>query len=152
MSDALILPLSATLGDIDTHALTRDSEAQHSVAAAARRPRAHRVGMLHAGYRAAIDGQRVALINLSLTGAQIRSLTRVLPEQPAIIKIGWPQDEQSCAAIARVRWVELDGEPSGAPIIYRVGLAFETWDVRKLKDIMRHCGRMFGQKPEMIDP
>ena len=152
MADALILPLSAALADVDADTLTLDSEAPRRVAAAALRPRAHRVGMLHAGYRAAVDGQRVALINLSLTGAQIRSLTRVLPEQPAIIKIGWPQDQQSCAALARVRWVELDGEPSAEQMIYRVGLAFETWDVKKLKDIMRHCGRMFGQKPEMIDP
>lgn len=152
MADALLLPLSATLGDVDADALTRNSDAPRRVVAAAPRPRANRVGMLHAGYRAAIDGQRVALVNLSLTGAQIRSLTRVLPEQPAIIKIGWPQDEQSCAALARVRWVELDDERSGEQVIYRVGLAFETWDVKKLKDIVRHCERMFGRKPEMIDP
>ena len=107
--------------------------------------------MLGAGYRAVIDGQHVALINLSLSGAQIRSSMRVLRDQPAVVKIGWPQNEQLCAAIARVRWVHLESELSNDESLYRIGLAFETWDVRGLKEIIRHCGRTLVSRSEIVD-
>lgn len=154
MSETLILPLATALCDVDADTLRRDPGAQRKAAGAApvHRPRARRVGMVGAGYRAVIDGQHVALINLSLSGAQIRSSMRVLRDQPAIVKIGWPQDEQLCAAIARVRWVELESDRSNDERIYRVGLAFETWDVRGLKEIMRHCGRTFVSSSEVVDP
>jgi PilZ domain len=154
MSDTLILPLAAALCDVDADTLRRDPGARREAADAApvHRPRARRVGMVGAGYRAVIDGQHVALINLSLSGAQIRSSMRVLRDQPAIVKIGWPQDDQLCAAIARVRWVELESDHSNDERIYRVGLAFETWDVRGLKEIMRHCGRTFVSSSEVVDP
>jgi PilZ domain-containing protein len=157
MSDSLILPLAAALCDVDVDA---DAEARRRRPDArceageppVHRQRARRVGMVGAGYRAVIDGRHVALINLSLSGAQVRSSMRVLRDQPAIVKIGWPQDEQLSAAIARVRWVELEAEGSTDERIYRVGLAFETWDVRGLKEIMRHCGRTFGSSSEIVDP
>jgi hypothetical protein len=153
MSDSLILPLTAALSDVDTDAFLRNPDARRGAAdSAAQRPRARRVGMLGAGYRAVIDGRHVALINLSLSGAQIRSSMCVLRDQPAIVKIGWPQDEQLCAAIARVRWVHLESEPSSDESIYRIGLAFETWDVRGLKEIIRHCGRTFVSRSEIVDP
>ena len=31
-------------------------------------------------------------------------------------------------------------------------LAFETWDVRWLKEIIRHCERTFASKVEVIGP
>jgi hypothetical protein len=94
--------------------------------------------MIGSGYRAVIDGNPAALVNLSLTGAQLRGSVRVLPDQPAIIKIGWPQDEGPCTALARVRWVQFEPDSSMESGLYRVGIAFETWDVRTLRDIMRN--------------
>ncbi len=154
MSSSLILPLAAALCGVDEDTRRRDPEARREAAAGplVHRPRARRVGMVGAGYRAVVDGQHVALINLSLSGAQVRSSMSVLRDQPAIVKIGWPQDDQLCAAIARVRWVELDSEGFNDERIYRVGLALETWDVRGLKEIMRHCGRTFVSSSEIVDP
>jgi hypothetical protein len=154
MSNALILPLAAALCDVDEDTRRRDPEARREAAdePLVQRPRARRVGMVGAGYRAVVDGQHVALINLSLSGAQVRSSMSVLKDQPAIVKIGWPQDDQLCAAIARVRWVELESGGSNDERIYRVGLAFETWDVRGLKEIIRHCGRTFVSSSEVVDP
>ena len=145
--------MAAALSDLDTDTFLRNPDARRreAEAAAARRPRAPRVGMLGAGYRAVIDGQHVALINLSLSGAQIRSSMRVLRDQPAVVKIGWPQNEQLCAAIARVRWVHLESELSNDESLYRIGLAFETWDVRGLKEIIRHCGRTLVSRSEIVD-
>ena len=154
MSNALILPLADALCGVDEDTRRRDPEARREAAGGplVHRPRARRVGMVGAGYRAVVDGQHVALINLSLSGAQVRSSMSVLRDQPAIVKIGWPQDDQLCAAIARVRWVELESEGSNDERVYRVGLAFETWDVRGLKEIMRHCGRTFVSSSEIVDP
>lgn len=154
MSSSLILPLAAALCDVDEDTRRRDPDARRGAAdgSPVHRPRARRVGMVGAGYRAVVDGQHVALINLSLSGAQVRSSMSVLRDQPAIVKIGWPQDDQLCAAIARVRWVELESEGFNDERIYRVGLAFETWDVRGLKEIMRHCGRTFVSSSEIVDP
>jgi hypothetical protein len=164
MSDAFILPLWAAIGgdeaDADEKARVQRPEPPRAAVervatverVAPQRPRAQRLPMLSAGYRAAVDGTHVALVNLSLTGAQVRGLVGLRPDQPAVVKIGWPQDEQSCAAFARVRWVELENDPSSDQRIYRVGLAFETWDVRRLKDIMRHCERTFGRTAGISRP
>ena len=136
MSDLLILPLAAPLWDSSTDACFRDPHARDDAASA--RPRDRRVGMLGSGYRAVIDGRQVALVNLSLSGAQLRGPIRVLPDQPTIVKIGWPKNDLLCTAIARVRWVQFEPDPSSGEGLYRVGLAFETWDVRGLNEIISH--------------
>ena len=92
--------------------------------------------MIGSGYRAVIEGRHVDLVNLSLSGAQLRGPIRVLPDQPTIVKIGWPKHELLCTAIARVRWVQFEPDASSGAGVYRVGLSFETWDVRSLKEII----------------
>ena len=140
MTDLILLPLAArvfdagTLGDLPG-AYARNEAEEASLAAS--RPRDRRVSMVGSGYRALIEGRQVALVNLSLSGAQLRGPMRLLPDQPAIVKIGWPKDDLLCTAIARVRWVQFEPDPSSETGLYRVGLAFETWDVRGLKELMR---------------
>jgi PilZ domain len=114
------------------------------------RPRAARTGMLGSGYHVVIDGRHVALINLSLTGAQIRGPLRLERDQPVIVKIGWPQDRVSFTAIARVRWVQLEPEPRDNQPVYRTGVAFETWDVRRLREIIQNCDRTSSPTAELI--
>jgi hypothetical protein len=47
-----------------------------------------------------------------------------------------------------VRWVEFEAYPSMESGLYRVGIAFETWDVRSLRDIMRNLEvRTTPEKP-----
>jgi hypothetical protein len=139
MGQSLILPLAAA--PFLDGALDRFSDELQRRAADARsnfRPRDQRVRMIGSGYRAVIDEEPAALVNLSLTGAQLRGWMRVAPDQPAIVKIGWPQDDLPCTALARVRWVQFEPDPSMESGLYRVGVAFETWDVRTLRDIMCH--------------
>ena len=107
--------------------------------------------MVGSGYRAAIDGRQAVLVNLSVTGAQLRGPIRVLPDQPTIVKIGWPKEDLLCTAIARVRWVRFEPDPSSRGGLYRVGLAFETWDVRGLKEIIRHCAPSEAPKFRIVD-
>lgn len=114
------------------------------------RPRAGRVGMLGSGYRVLVDGQHVGLINLSLTGVQIRGPVQLVLARPAIVKIGWPQDKLSLTAMARVRWVQPEPDPSESELIYRAGLAFETWDVRHLKQIMGSRSRSSVPVAEVV--
>jgi hypothetical protein len=154
MSNALILPMAAPLWDSEPETLIVERPAPRVVAPSRRRqrPRAERVGMCGSGYRVAIDDQYVALVNLSLSGAQVRGSIQVSCDQPLIFKIGWPQDRESCAAIARVRWVSRESGESERDGIYRMGLAFEAWDVRRLKDIIHHCERTFATKVEVIGP
>jgi len=137
MGNLLILPLASVVREpradayfSDPHALRVDDEARAS------RPRDRRVGMLGSGYRAAIDGRQASLINLSLSGVQLRGPVRVRPDQPTIVKIGWTKDDLLCSAIARVRWVQFEPDAASGESLYRVGLAFETWDVKRLKAML----------------
>jgi hypothetical protein len=140
MSHSLILPLAA-FPFLDVASDRSSHEVRHRRAAgdqAALLPRDQRLRMVGSGYRAQIDGKPAALVNLSLSGVQLRGSLRVLPDQPAIVNIGWPQDDDPCTALARVRWVQFEPGSLMDSGLYRVGLAFETWDVRTLRDIMRH--------------
>ena len=137
MGHSLILPLAAT-PFLDLAPDRFSLEHQRRDVRSSVRPRDQRVHMIGSGYRAVIDGKPAALVNLSLTGAQLRGTVRVLPDQPAIVKIGWPQDDLPCTALARVRWVQFEPDSSMESGLYRVGIAFETWDVRTLRDIMRN--------------
>ena len=153
--EPLILPLSASLrsADADTRFPDLAVPSRPADERAADRPRAARVGMLGSGYQVQIDGQTVALVNLSLSGVQIRGSIRLLPDQPSIVKIGWPLEEMACAAIARVRWVRVESGPSKDEEVYRAGLVFETWEVQRLKKIMHHRGRsVAGPAPDANSP
>jgi hypothetical protein len=137
MGNLLILPLAAVVLEPRADAYFSDPPALRvEDVATASRPRDRRVGMLGSGYRAAIDGRQAALINLSLSGAQLRGPVRVRPDQPTIVKIGWTKDDLLCTAIARVRWVQFEPDASSGEGLYRVGLAFETWDVKRLKAML----------------
>jgi hypothetical protein len=137
MGDLLILPLAALVREPRAEAYFSEPHAARVCdEAIASRPRDRRVGMLGSGYRAAIDGRQASLINLSLSGAQLRAPVRVRPDQPTIIKIGWTRDDLLCSAIARVRWVQFEPDASSGEGLYRVGLAFETWDVQRLKAML----------------
>jgi hypothetical protein len=107
---------------------------------AVQRPRGLRAGMVGAGYRVLIDGQQVTLINLSLSGVQVRGAVHPVLAQPVLVHIGWPQDTLSFTAIARVRWVQPEGVSGESESIYRIGLAFDTWDVRRVKEIIASRG------------
>jgi len=156
MSNPLILPMAVPLWDSEPESVIVERPAPARVDAEPRRrrqrARAERVGMCGSGYRVVVEDRQVALVNLSMSGAQIRGAIQAARDQPLIFKIGWPQDREPCAAIARVRWVSLESEEAQRETIYRIGLAFETWDVRRLKEIIRHCERTFASKVEVIGP
>ena len=156
MSNTFILPMAVPLWDSEPKSLVVERPAPPLLDAEPRRrrprARAERVGMCGSGYRVVVEDRNVALVNLSMSGAQVRGAIQASRDQPLIFKIGWPQDRDACAAIARVRWVSLESQDAEREAIYRVGLAFETWDVRRLKEIIRHCERAFAQKVEVIGP
>jgi hypothetical protein len=156
MSNTLILPMAVPLWNSEPENVVVERPVPALVEPAPRprrpRPRAERVGMFGSGYRVVVEDRQVALVNLSMSGAQVRGAIHASRDQPLIFKIGWPQDREACAAIARVRWVSLESEAAQREAIYRIGLAFETWDVRRLKEIIRHCERTFASKVEVIGP
>ena len=146
LSDTLILPLAIPVLDSSFDRRSPDRNVRRPTdSRSGLRPRDQRVVALGSGYRALIDGNPVALVNLSLSGAQLRGPLRVRPDQPAIVKIGWPQEELPCTALARVRWVQFEPDFSRNESLYRVGIAFEAWDVRSLREIIRHL-RPGGQR------
>ena len=156
MSSTLILPMAVPLWDAGPESVVVERPAPALVDSEPRRrrprPRAERVGMFGSGYRVVVEDRQVALVNLSMSGAQVCGAVHAARDQPLIFKIGWPQDRDACAAIARVRWVSLQSDEAQREAIYRIGLAFETWDVRRLKEIIRHSERTFASKVEVIGP
>src|SRR5262252_1611817 len=113
MSSSLILPLAAfPFLDAAFDRVSHEIQRRHTTGdRKSLSPRDHRVRMIGSGYRALIDGKPTALVNLSLSGAQLRGSSRLLPDQPAIVNIGWPQD-LPCTALARVRWVQFEPDAS----------------------------------------
>jgi hypothetical protein len=156
MSNTLILPMTVPLWHSEPESVVAERPTPALVGVEPRprrqRARAERVGMFGSGYRVVVEERQVALVNLSMSGAQVCGAIHAARDQPLIFKIGWPQDRDACAAIARVRWVNLESEEAQREAIYRIGLAFETWDVRRLKEIIRHCERTFASKVEVIGP
>jgi hypothetical protein len=156
MSNTMTLPMAVPLWDSEPESVVVERPVPAFVEPVPRprrpRARAERVGMLGSGYRVVVEDRHVALVNLSMSGAQVRGAIPAARDQPLIFKIGWPQDRDACAAIARVRWVRLESEEAQREAIYRIGLAFETWDVRRLKEIIRHCERTFASRVEVIGP
>jgi hypothetical protein len=144
MSESLILPLAEALWSPGPAPGFRDDQVGRRAPdeTASNRRRGVRLHMHGTGYRGAIDDRPVALIDLSVSGVQARGPFRLRPGQSIIFKIGWPQDELSCAALGRVQWVRVEPARRETEASYGIGLAFETWDVRLLKEIMHHCQRM----------
>ncbi len=140
MADSLILPLASPVLDLLSEAEQILSRHQASRTGKLR-PRDKRVAMMGSGYRAILEGRPAAIVNLSMSGAQLRGAARVLPDQPAVVKIGWPLDDRQCAVLARVRWVRFEPDTARDQGLYRVGMEFETWDVARLKEIMRYLRR-----------
>ena len=151
-TNPLVVPLTAPLWDSNEDKLFREPLVWRSGdQRSAVRPRALRVPMDGSGYQVVVEGRRrVSLVNLSLSGAQVRGALTVLPQQPLIVNIGTLHEARSCGAIARVRWVQPDRELSREEEIYRIGLAFETWDVRRLKEILDAISRRHVPKSELI--
>jgi len=135
-----IVPLAEVLTNSHERQILRSEEppaappAPASASKSVDRPRASRLGMVGSGYRVLVDDEHVSFVNLSLSGVQIRGAVELTLGQPVLMKIGWPQDHVSFTAIARVRWVQPESDAPGA--ISRIGLEFETWDVRRLREIM----------------
>ena len=140
MADSLILPLASPVIDL-LYEAEQTLFPQDASRPARLRARDQRVAMVGSGYRAVLEGRPAAIVNLSMSGAQLRGPARVLPDQPAVVKIGWPLDDRQCAVLARVRWVRFEPDAAHDEALYRVGMEFETWDVARLKEIMRYLRR-----------
>ena len=76
MSNALILPMAIPLWDSEPESMVVERPAPALVDAEPRRrrprARAERVGMFGSGYRVVVEDRQVALVNLSMSGAQVR--------------------------------------------------------------------------------
>ena len=140
MADSLILPLASPVIDL-LYEAEQTLFPQDASRPGRLRARDQRVAMVGSGYRAVLEGRPAAIVNLSMSGAQLRGTARVLPDQPAVVKIGWPLDDRQCAVLARVRWVRFEPDAARDEALYRVGMEFETWDVARLKEIMRYLRR-----------
>jgi hypothetical protein len=132
MSDSLILP-PRRLSSTSRPKQSRPFSARHKQPGGPRARSARGDG----GFRLPFS-RLAAIVNLSMSGAQLRGPARVLPDQPAVVKIGWPLDDRQCAVLARVRWVHFEPDAARDEGLYRVGMEFETWDVARLKEIMRY--------------
>ena len=76
------------------------------------------------------------LIDLSCSGVQLDTAMPVRPGQTMILKIGYAGQPLQ-PALARVQWVSLSDDINDEG--FRVGLAFEMWDVRLLRGLVNYC-------------
>ena len=140
MRHSLILPLAAIPNiDVASDRFSHELQRRPAHGRASLRPRSQRVRMLGSGYRVVIDGNPAALREPVAVGrAAARFGAR--PPGPA----GRRRRSAGLRTTCRARPWRACGGCSSEPDsltesgLYRVGLAFETWDVRSLRDIMRH--------------
>ncbi|MGE5246227.1 MAG: PilZ domain-containing protein [Betaproteobacteria bacterium] len=98
---------------------------------ASRHAFAHEVGVQ-------IDGGEATLVDLSVTGAQVISLTALKPNR--VVKLQLPNDNGPMSCKGKIVWARLEPPSNGQPFRYRAGIFFVTADPAGINTFMaRHA-------------
>jgi len=124
------------------------SQFAHSINGRENRRDAPRVNLVSSDVEVQLGEEFVSAVDFSLRGMQFRSLTRVVPGSTVIVSVKWKQQTPS-VALGRVMWATFEKLNHLAAPHYRVGLIFETADVRTLRMMLEECGLGRGANAEL---
>lgn len=103
------------------------------------RRRAPRVNLVSSDVSVQLGEELVSAVDFSLRGIQFRCSTRVIPGSTMMLSLRW-RNESPSVALGRVMWATFEKPNHLATPHYRVGVTFETVDVRIVRAMLQQCG------------
>ncbi len=115
------------------------TQASHSLVGRSNRRRAPRINMVSSEATVQLGGETVSAVDFSLRGIQFRCATRLVPGSTVMLNLRWRQENPSIA-LGRVMWATFEKPSHMSTPHYRVGVVFETVDVRIIRSMLDQCG------------
>lgn len=115
------------------------SQFSHSVNGRGNRRRAPRVNMVSSEVTVQLGDEQVSAVDFSLRGIQFRCTTRVVPGSTIMLKLRL-KEEPASVALGRVMWAAFEKPSHLASPHYRVGVVFETADIRIIRALLKQSG------------
>lgn len=115
------------------------SELTRSIMAKSNRRGAPRVNLVASDVTLQVENHVVNAVDFSLHGVQFRSTMRVAPGNSIVMNIRWRQEAASMA-LGRVMWATFEKPGKLVEAHYRVGVSFESSDMRTIRTILDRCG------------
>lgn len=134
--DHLIQQIGRPVG---TRRSASGSEFTRSIMAKSNRRGAPRVNLVASDVIVQVENQVVNAVDFSLHGVQFRSTLRVAPGNSIVMNIRWRQEAASMA-LGRVMWATFEKPSKLVEAHYRVGVSFESSDMRTIRTILDRCG------------
>lgn len=103
------------------------------------RRRAARVNLVSSDVSIKLGEEVVSAVDVSLRGIQFRCATRVVPGSTVMLSLRLKEDTPS-VALGRVMWAAFERPNHVASPHYRVGVVFETADIRTIRTMLQQCG------------
>lgn len=102
------------------------------------RRRAPRLSPTTADISVQLGDETVSAVDFSLRGIQFRCETRLVPGSTIMLSLRHRTDSPS-VALGRVMWATFEKINAEAVPNYRVGVVFETVDVRIIRNMLSQC-------------
>lgn len=124
---------------VGSHRTASGAEFMRSIAAKSNRRGSPRVNLVASDVIVQVENQVVNAVDFSLHGVQFRSSMRAAPGNSIVMNIRWRQ-ESSSMALGRVMWATFEKPSKLVEAHYRVGVSFESSDLRTIRAILNKCG------------
>lgn len=111
----------------------------NAVQSRSNRRRAPRVNMMSSDATVQLGSETVTAVDFSLRGIQFRCMTRLVPGSTVMISLHRKRENPS-VALGRVMWATFEKPSHMATAHYRVGMVFETVDVRVIRAMLEQSG------------
>lgn len=109
---------------------------------------APRVNLVASDVSVQLGDETVCAVDVSVRGLQFRCAARVVPGSTVMLKLSY-KNESPSVALGRVMWAAYERATHSSTPHYRVGIVFETADVRLIRSMLRHSGLGHGQSAEV---
>lgn len=100
---------------------------------------APRVNLVASEVSINLGDEAVSAVDVSLRGIQFRCATRVTPGSTVMLKLRY-RSESPSVALGRVMWSTFERPTHVSTALYRVGVSFETADIRLIRAMLKECG------------
>jgi len=120
----------------------------NAVTVRSNRRRAPRVAMISTDATVQLGSETVTAVDFSLRGIQFRCVSRQVPGSTVMLRMRW-KDENPSVALGRVMWATFEKPSHLATPHYRVGVVFETVDVRVIRAMLQQSGLDQGTRSDV---
>ena len=124
----------------------RGATSGFSHSARGNRRRSPRVNLSTSDFSVELGGEVVSGVDVSLRGIQFRCRTRLVPGSTVMLSLR-QRDESPSIALGRVMWAAFERPHVHVEPHYRVGVVFETVDVRIVRNMLQQGSQGTNSRP-----